>query len=79
MVKEGAHINAVGACTPTTRELGTSLVKVGKFYGDSVESVLNEAGDFIIPLHEGAINQKHLRGSIQIKHFQFTHCDEDTT
>jgi ornithine cyclodeaminase len=65
MVKEGAHINAIGACTPTARELGTSLVKKGKFYGDSVESVLNEGGDFIIPLHEGAIHQTHLRGSFQ--------------
>jgi len=64
VVREGTHINAVGACTPTARELDTSLVKIAKFYGDSVDSVLHEAGDFIIPVQEGAINQTHLRGEI---------------
>jgi ornithine cyclodeaminase len=62
MVKEGAHINAVGACLPTTRELDTSLIKVGKLYGDRVESMFHEAGDFIIPLKEGAIPAQHLKG-----------------
>lgn len=60
----GTHINAVGACTPAARELDGVAVRMARFFGDSAESVLNEAGDFLIPLRAGEIAQTHLLGEI---------------
>jgi len=58
----GAHVNAVGACTPAARELDTAAVRRARFFGDRRESVLKEAGDFLIPLQEGSIAEGHLLG-----------------
>jgi ornithine cyclodeaminase len=60
----GTHVNAVGACTPASRELDTAAVARSRFFGDLRESVLKEAGDFLIPLKEGAFGEKHLRGDL---------------
>ena len=63
-VKPGAHINAVGACSPKARELDGALVAASSFYGDSIESVLHESGDYLIPLEEGLIGADHLKGTV---------------
>ncbi|MFF2446108.1 ornithine cyclodeaminase family protein [Neobacillus sp. NPDC058068] len=63
-VKEGSHVNAVGACQPKDRELDTDLVEKSKFYVDRLESAINESGDFLIPLNEGVIDQTHMIGEI---------------
>jgi len=63
-VSPGAHINAVGACSPADRELDTELVKRARLFGDSVESVIHEAGDYLIPLREGAFGSEHLLGEV---------------
>ncbi|MDD3192982.1 MAG: ornithine cyclodeaminase family protein [Oscillospiraceae bacterium] len=63
-VKSGAHINAVGACAPAARELDSALVARCRLYGDSVESVERESGDYLIPLAEGVIPKEHLLGTI---------------
>jgi len=59
-VKEGTHINCVGSHTPDTRELDTAIIKRSKVIADSYEACLNEAGDIIIPIREGAIKKSHL-------------------
>lgn len=63
-IAPGAHINAIGSSIPHARELDTAAVVKSKLFVDRRESVLNEAGDFLIPLHEGAINENHIRGEI---------------
>lgn len=63
-VKKGAHINAVGACTPDCRELDTELVKISRFYTDRIESAIHEAGDFLLPFQEGVIGKDHILGEI---------------
>lgn len=63
-LKKGVHINAVGACAPASRELATDVVANARFFGDNVESVLNESGDFRIPLQEGAITREHFLGTV---------------
>ena len=60
----GAHVNAVGASSPRFRELATAAVKRCSFFGDRRESVMNEAGDFLIPQSEGAIGPEHFRGEL---------------
>ncbi|HWE89433.1 MAG TPA: ornithine cyclodeaminase family protein [Pseudonocardiaceae bacterium] len=54
-VRPGAHINAVGACFPTARELASDLVCAARIVVDSVESALAEAGDLLIPISEGCL------------------------
>jgi len=63
-IAPGAHVNAVGACFASQRELDTDLVRRARFYTDCRESCRNEAGDFLIPLQEGAITDAHLLGEI---------------
>jgi ornithine cyclodeaminase len=63
-LKTGVHINAVGACVPTARELDTAAMLKSRLFVDRRESALNEAGDFIIPKNEGALDDNHIRGEL---------------
>jgi alanine dehydrogenase len=63
-VTPGAHINAVGAYTPVTRELDSALVAAARLYADRRESLLNEAGEFLIPAGEGLIDDDHVVGEL---------------
>jgi len=58
-LKPGTHINNIGSHSPTHRELDTETIKRAKFVGDSREACFNEAGDLMIPLQEGAIEETH--------------------
>ncbi len=63
-IAPGAHINAIGAALPTARELDTSAVLKSRLYTDRRESLLSEAGDFIIPKNEGAVTDAHIVGEL---------------
>jgi ornithine cyclodeaminase/alanine dehydrogenase-like protein (mu-crystallin family) len=63
-ISPGAHINAVGACFATARELDTATVVRSRLYVDRRESALAEAGDFLIPRAEGAIGDDHIVGEL---------------
>lgn len=58
-LKPGTHINNIGSHTPNARELDTETVKRSRFVGDSKEACFNEAGDIIIPMKEGAVDESH--------------------
>lgn len=60
----GAHVNAVGACFPTARELDTEAVLRSRFFVDTREGALREAGDFLIPRAAGEVNDDHIVGEI---------------
>jgi ornithine cyclodeaminase/alanine dehydrogenase-like protein (mu-crystallin family) len=60
----GAHVNAVGAYLPAARELDTATVAEARLYVDRRESALAEAGDVLIPIAEGAIDEGHIRGEL---------------
>lgn len=59
-VKEGAHINAVGACAAADRELDSRCVARSRFFCDSENSCMTESGDYLIPLAAGEIENGHL-------------------
>ncbi|MEQ8762706.1 MAG: ornithine cyclodeaminase family protein [Planctomycetota bacterium] len=61
---EGAHVNGVGSCVPSARELDTQLMQRGRIFTDRRESLLAEAGDFIIPMNEGELSEKDLEGEL---------------
>jgi ornithine cyclodeaminase len=60
----GAHVNAVGSSVPFARELDTDAMKRSRLFVDRRESVLNEAGDFLIPKKEGAFGDEHIVAEI---------------
>lgn len=56
-VRDGTHINGIGSHSPGARELDTKIIQRSKVVADSREACLKEAGDFMIPLEEGAITE----------------------
>ena len=44
----GAHVNAVGSSIPTTRELDTATMASAALFCDARESLVNEAGDYLL-------------------------------
>jgi ornithine cyclodeaminase/alanine dehydrogenase-like protein (mu-crystallin family) len=63
-LRDGVHINAVGSSIPTTRELDTETMVDATLFVDRRESTVNEAGDFLFPQREGAIDPDHIRAEI---------------
>ena len=63
-LKPGAHINAVGSSIPSTRELDTATMAAAALFVDRRESTVNEAGDYLFPLSEGAIGESHIRAEV---------------
>jgi len=63
-IPEGAHINAVGACTPATRELDTAAVLRSRLFTDRYESLFHEAGEFLIPKKEGLLTETDTQGEL---------------
>jgi ornithine cyclodeaminase/alanine dehydrogenase-like protein (mu-crystallin family) len=60
----GVHINAVGACLPNARELDTATVADAALFGDSRDSVLAEAGDYVLAAAEGAVGPDHIQAEL---------------
>lgn len=50
----GAHINAVGACLPSDREIDTATMAAAVIFADRRDSLHNEAGDFLLARRDGA-------------------------
>jgi ornithine cyclodeaminase len=63
-VAAGAHVNAVGAFRPPDRELQSNLVARAHVVVDSRESALAEAGDLLIPIKEGVIDESHIAAEL---------------
>jgi ornithine cyclodeaminase len=63
-IAPGAHVNAVGACVRTQRELDTQAVQRARLFVDAREAALHEAGDILIPMAEGAIGEDHIVGEL---------------
>jgi ornithine cyclodeaminase len=60
----GVHVNAVGASLASARELDSAAVAAARLFVDRRESALAEAGDYLIPLGEGAIDAGHILGEL---------------
>jgi ornithine cyclodeaminase/alanine dehydrogenase-like protein (mu-crystallin family) len=64
-LKQGAHVNAVGASTPEAREIDTATVAASALFCDSRESLRNEAGEFQLAVREGVIaGEEHVRAEL---------------
>lgn len=56
----GMHINAVGSFTPQMQEIDAETVIRSRVVVDSRSAVWEEAGDLLVPLHEGLIDEAHI-------------------
>ena len=61
----GVHINAVGSSIAAARELDSATVAAASLFVDRRESTINEAGDYLFALREGAISgPEHIRAEL---------------
>jgi ornithine cyclodeaminase len=56
----GAHVNAVGAYLPDTRELDTATVRRARVVVETRGVAAAEAGDLLIPIAEGSLDAGHI-------------------
>ncbi len=63
-IARGAHLNVVGASQPHAREIDTATMAAASLFVDRRESTLNESGDYLCAVHEGAIGPEHIRAEI---------------
>jgi ornithine cyclodeaminase len=64
-IAAGAHINAVGSSIASARELDGATVAAASLFVDRRESTINESGDYLGALRDGAISgPDHIRGEI---------------
>jgi ornithine cyclodeaminase/alanine dehydrogenase-like protein (mu-crystallin family) len=64
LVRLGAHVNAIGAALPGTREMDTTLVKRSVLVVDSFDQALTSYGDVMIPLKQKSIRRSHIRAEL---------------
>lgn len=60
----GAHVNAVGASLPDRRELDTEAIRRAIVVVETRREALAEAGELLIPIGEGVIDENHIRADL---------------
>lgn len=63
-ISPGVHLNVVGSSTPHAREVDTATIASSALFVDRRESTLNEAGDYLFAMREGAIGPDHIRAEL---------------
>lgn len=64
LLKNGTHINAVGAFSPSSRELDTETVRRARVIIDAKSASGRESGEILEPITEGAIDEGHVKGTL---------------
>lgn len=64
LLRAGTHINAVGAFSPSTRELDTESVQKARVIIDDESAAGRESGEILIPMSEGTIDHGHVKGTL---------------
>lgn len=63
-VRDAAHINAVGAFTPSTRELPSKLMSRARVYVDTRAGAFSEAGDLLLAVDDGGFALDNVVGEV---------------
>ncbi|MCU1244949.1 MAG: hypothetical protein JWN02_859 [Acidobacteria bacterium] len=61
---DGVHINAVGSSVASAREVDSATMAAASLFVDRRESTVNESGDYLFALREGAIGEDHIRAEL---------------
>ncbi len=64
-LKDVVHVSAIGAFYPDWRELDTATVAGSKLVIDDYEGVMQEAGDVLIPIAEGAMTEDDIYAELK--------------
>jgi ornithine cyclodeaminase len=60
-VRPGTHINAIGVFQPDRAEVPAATVRRARVVVDHFVSALEEAGDLLLPLRAGLIDESHFK------------------
>jgi ornithine cyclodeaminase len=63
-ISPGAHVNAIGTHSPSSREIDSATMAAARLFVDRRESALNEAGDYLLAAQEGLITPDSIIGEI---------------
>jgi len=63
-ISAGAHINAIGTHSPSSREVDSGTMAASLIFVDRRESALNESGDYILAANEGVVTPGSILGEI---------------
>lgn len=63
-ISPGAHINAIGTHSPSSREIDSATMAAARIFVDRRESALNESGDYLLAAKEGVIGPENIVGEI---------------
>ena len=63
-ISPGAHINAVGTHSPASREIDGRTMAAARLFVDRRESAINEAGDYVLAVIEGLLNEDSIAGEL---------------
>src|SRR5215216_2875568 len=63
-ISPGAHINAIGTHSPSSREIDSATMAAAKVFVDRRESALNESGDYLLAAREGVVTPESIVGEI---------------
>lgn len=63
-LRPGCHINAVGSHLPDAQEVDGRTIRRSKVVTDQTSACLAEAGDLIVPLRAGEIDESHIHAEI---------------
>ncbi len=64
LLRPGAHVNAVGAFKPTTREVDTDVVRAATVVVERRDVALAEAGDLLQAIDEGAFSPESIAADL---------------
>lgn len=64
LLKEGQHIDLVGAYKTDMREADDETIKRASVFLDSFEGGLKESGDIVIPLKNGILKETDIKGDL---------------
>ncbi|HUG88517.1 MAG TPA: ornithine cyclodeaminase family protein [Actinomycetota bacterium] len=80
-LRPGAHVNAVGAYTPETRELDAETLRRGRVVVETREAALAEAGDLLLAIEEGAFTAEDVAADLSevVRGAQVRASDQDVT
>jgi len=60
----GTHINAIGTHSPQSREIDTATMAAARIFTDRRESLLHEAGDYVLAAQEDAVTPESVVAEI---------------
>ena len=61
---ESVHCNVMGQHAPSAREVDTQAVLQSRVFVDALTQAINEKGELLLPIAEGALTEEHVLGEL---------------